>query len=129
MGSPWKIIQNADPDSDVDPCHSLLGSEPSFGCGTSPRTSSVRVQQSKKGHPWLCSSSPCLPPTPQGPSRSRLHFCQNRPQGQLQMGSSSPCWGPIWPPITIFHCKYLIVAQNMYNHCPHYKNIYSSPRK
>ena len=29
----------------------------------------------------LNSFSPCLPPTSQGPSRSRLHFRQNRPQG------------------------------------------------
>ena len=31
--------------------------------------------------PHLNSFSPRLPPTPQGPSRSRLHFRQNRPQG------------------------------------------------
>merc|ERR1712018_737344 len=39
------------------------------------------------GHPWICSSSTSISPgaelrSRQRPSWSRIHFCQNRPQGK-----------------------------------------------
>merc|ERR1712024_439818 len=79
--------------------------QPGPALGPSPGPPSQ--PQGPQGHPWICSSSTSISPgaqlwSPQGSSRSRLHVCQNRSQGKLQVGCSSPCRSSIWSPIVNF---------------------------
>merc|ERR1712018_1097783 len=107
MGSPCKTIQRCRPSA-----WCLSWQQPALRSATRPSNGS----QGSEGHPWICSSSTSISPgaelrSRQRPSCSRIHFCQNRPQGKLQVGSSSPCRSPIWPPIVFYrniHCSQIL---------------------
>merc|ERR1712140_44133 len=122
MGSPCKTSQRCRPSAWCLSWRQPALQQTCLGSSTGPSNG----PQGSQGHPWICSSSTSISPgaklrSRQGTSWSRIYFCQNRPQGKLQVGRSSPCRSPIWPPVVFYRNIYC--SQILYFFHLFYRNI------